>query len=166
MIKNWMVKLLVLLAAFEIVLNCNELFFDILYMYLIRSFEIIWIYLFYIEEKQNKLQFIQKYIQNQKLLGWKKLLDEVMPNQIFIVKKKYSSDTIRKKKCQTSLSKENPNHTFDQKETNHIQMKDLSLKYEVCFANKSILSSFQIDSCPRQEDDANQNIRENKKKDQ
>lgn len=60
-------------------------------MIMIRGFQVLWIYYFYIDEKMNKVQFIHKYIQNQKLKDWKKLLQNVLPNQILIVTNKSKS---------------------------------------------------------------------------
>lgn len=57
-------------------------------MLLMRFFEFLWVGYFYLSERVNKISFYEKYTQRQKLKGWKKLLDEILPNQIFILQKK------------------------------------------------------------------------------
>lgn len=79
MMRYWWIKVFYVLVIFEALIFFNE-YMDVLCYIMVRAFEVLWIYYFYMEERSAKIQFIEKYIANQKLKEWKVLLDEILPN--------------------------------------------------------------------------------------
>lgn len=78
MLRFWWLKVIYIVMIFEMLLGYNKLFTNLL-MILVRAFELLWVFYFYLEEMGNKNSFIQKYIANSKLQDWKNLFEQVLP---------------------------------------------------------------------------------------
>lgn len=78
-IDNLMLKLLNLVICFEILMQSSHTSVTVFYM-LIRIFEGLWLYLYFSEEKCNRLNFIEYYTRKQELKEWKVILKDKMPS--------------------------------------------------------------------------------------
>lgn len=68
--ENWIIKLLNIVIIIELMLYSCEQFIPSLYIF-IRIFEFFWVILYYNEEKLKKKNFVNQYLQSQRVEEWK-----------------------------------------------------------------------------------------------
>lgn len=68
------------------------------------------------------------------------MLNQVFPNHVFIMKKK----TAASRQSTTKLTKSNDQQIETKEPNQEMDIKRYQPKYEICFANSSLISSFQL----------------------